>query len=95
MAIVGFNRDEFERALRATLSPTTPIRSPEFLRGRHKALEDIRRALVQPGRHIFIYGDRGVVKTSLAQTAAYEHQYASPSPVLLGCDPSRVLGLHR
>jgi hypothetical protein len=88
MAIAGFTRVAFEEALKRTLSPTTPIRSSEYLRGREKKLEDIRRALVQPGRHIFIYGDRGVGKTSLAQTAAFEHQSASNAPVFLGCDPS-------
>lgn len=88
MAIQSFDRDGFETTLKRVLSPTTPIRSPEFLRGRHKKLEEIRRSLIQPGRHIFIYGDRGVGKTSLAQTAAYEHQTASQEPILLGCDPS-------
>jgi Cdc6-like AAA superfamily ATPase len=51
-------------------------------------LEDIRRALVQKGRHIFIYGDRGVGKTSLAQTAAFEHHSAATEPLLLACDPT-------
>jgi Cdc6-like AAA superfamily ATPase len=87
MAIREMNRDQFETTLRQVLSPTTPIRSAEFLRGRHRKLEEIRRSLIQPGRHIFIYGDRGVGKTSLAQTAAYEHQAASHEPILLGCDP--------
>ncbi len=88
MAIRGFDRDGFESALKEHLSPTTPIRSPEFLRGRERKLEDIRRSLVATGRHIFIYGDRGVGKTSLAQTAAYQHQSAEQQPVLLTCDPS-------
>ena len=64
MSIAGFDRRSFEKALKQTLSPTTPVRSAEFLRGRDKKLEDIRRAVIQPGRHIFIYGDRGVGKTS-------------------------------
>lgn len=88
MTIAGFDRETFEHALTTKLSPTTPIRSPEFLRGREKRLEDIRRSLVQPGRHIFIYGDRGVGKTSLAQTAAYEHQSSDHDPIILACDPS-------
>lgn len=92
MAISGFSRDTFETALKQTLSPTTPIRSAEHLRGREKKLEDIRRALVQPGRSVFVYGDRGVGKTSLAQTAAYEHQSASKPPVLIGCDAKSTFG---
>ena len=86
MALAGFSRIAFERVLRSRLSATEPIRTPEFLRGRDRKLEDIRRALVANGRHIFIYGDRGVGKTSLAQTAAFEHQSSDQEPILLACD---------
>jgi hypothetical protein len=88
MTIKGVDRISFEQTLPKLLTPTTPIRSPEFLRGRDKILEDIRRAFIQPGRHVFIHGDRGVGKTSLAQTAAIEHQSASRSPIFIGCDNS-------
>ena len=88
VAIHGVARDVFEQRLKECLSPTQPIRTAQFLRGREQKLEEIRRALVAPGRQIFIHGDRGVGKTSLAQTAAYEHQSASNSPVLLTCDPA-------
>ena len=86
MAIRGVTRPQFEQTLPRLLTPTTPIRSIEFLRGRVKILENIRRAFVQPGRNVFIYGDRGVGKTSLAQTAALEHQSADNEPIFLGCD---------
>src|ERR1700683_2373735 len=76
MAIKGFNRPLFEQTLTRTLSPTTPIRAPSQLRGREKLLEDIRRSLVQPGRHIFIHGDRGVGKTSLAQTVGEDASFS-------------------
>jgi uncharacterized protein len=92
MPIAGFTREKFETALQQILSPTSPIRSPEHLKGREKKLEDIRRALVQPGRSVFIHGDRGVGKTSLAQTVAFEHQSASKPPVLIGCDASSTFG---
>lgn len=86
MAIPGMNRPQFEQVLHTRLSPTTPIRSPEFLKGRGKKLEDIRKSLVSPGRHVFVYGDRGVGKTSLAQTAAFEQQSSDGNPILLTCD---------
>jgi Cdc6-like AAA superfamily ATPase len=86
MAIRRFNRKEFEAVLPTVLTPTTPIRSVEFLRGREKILEVIRRSFIQPGRHVFIHGDRGVGKTSLAQTAALEHQSANAPPIFVGCD---------
>jgi hypothetical protein len=78
-------RPAFEAELRRTLSPSSPIRTPEFLRGRERNLEQIRRAFVQPGRQIFVYGDRGVGKTSLALTAAFEHQPADREPPILSC----------
>lgn len=87
MSIRRLDQGHFEALLREHLSPSRPIRSPEFLRGRTRNLEDIRRALVSEGRHIFIYGDRGVGKTSLAQTAAFQHQSSEQNPVLLTCDP--------
>lgn len=88
MSIKGFDRERFEATLKQCLSASLPITTPEFLRGRERKLEEIRRALAAAGRQIFIYGDRGVGKTSLAQTAAFEHQSADDIPIFLGCDPS-------
>ena len=83
--IRNLDRAAFEAVLRRTLSPSSPIRTPEFLRGRERSLEQIRRAFVQRGRQVFIYGDRGVGKTSLAFTAAYEHQPSGREPLVLSC----------
>jgi len=88
LSIAGYDRSHFEEVLKSRLSPTNPITSAEFLRGRDNMLEKIRRSFVMGGRHIFVHGDRGVGKTSLAQTAAFEHQSSDQSPVLLGCDPN-------
>jgi ABC-type molybdenum transport system ATPase subunit/photorepair protein PhrA len=35
---------------------------------------------------VFIHGDRGVGKTSLAQTAALEHHTEDGPPIFLGCN---------
>jgi hypothetical protein len=86
MTIRSIGREKFETILKEKLSPTTPIRSPEALKGRERILEDIRRSFVQPGRHVFIHGDRGVGKTSLAQTAAIQHQSSDAAPIFIGCD---------
>ena len=60
------------------LSPARAIDSPELLKGRDEQLQEIRRgAWYQGGRQIFIYGYRGVGQTSLAQTAAHQHQSAA------------------
>jgi len=81
------NEDAFVQKLNETLSPTLPIRTIELLRGREKELEVIRRALVMPGRHIFIFGDRGVGKSSLAHTAANIYQSADATPITVSGSP--------
>src|ERR1017187_3239777 len=86
--IKTLNREDFANLLHANLSPTSPIQSQEHLFGRSKQLQLIEQALYAPGRSIFIYGDRGVGKTSLAQTVAYSHQSSKHEPVLLACTPS-------
>src|ERR1700722_18831315 len=85
--IKGLERETFVKILHTNLSPTSPIQSEEHLFGRSKQLQLIEQALCAPGRSIFIYGDRGVGKTSLAQTVAYSHQSAGQHPVLLACTP--------
>jgi uncharacterized protein len=52
------------------LSPERPIRSTEFLRGRTGDLDRVERELRHFHAVPFIYGYRGVGKTSLARTAA-------------------------
>jgi uncharacterized protein len=69
----------FGIALHRVLSPSHAIQSAELLRGRTEHLAEIRRALYSPGRQVFIYGHRGVGKTSLAQTAAFERQSSERS----------------
>jgi uncharacterized protein len=85
--IRNLDRENFVKILHTHLSPTSPIQSEEHLFGRSKQLQLIEQALCAPGRSIFIYGDRGVGKTSLAQTVAYLNQSAGHDPVLLACEP--------
>ena len=76
---------EFGEALHRVLSPSETIQSAEFLRGRTQQLDDIRRAFHAPGRQIFIHGPRGVGKSSLAQTAAYQRQSSDAEPIAVLC----------
>jgi hypothetical protein len=78
-------RDLLER-LHAYLTPSKPIRQEEFLRGRSMQLQLVQDSLRSPGRNVFIYGDRGVGKSSLAQTAAYMRVAPEQEPVILACD---------
>ncbi|TVM31518.1 ATP-binding protein [Oceanidesulfovibrio marinus] len=69
------------------LSPERPIRSFEFLRGRGEELERLRQELSFYKSIPFIFGNRGVGKTSLARTVAQivtksdrEHVYEACGP---------------
>jgi hypothetical protein len=85
---------EFSRILKQNIRPARPIDSPELLQGRASVLKDIRRALSSPGMHVFIHGERGVGKTSLAITAGKTH-VGCEAPYI-GCDDrSNFLGIVR
>lgn len=47
-------------------TPSTPITTPEHLKGRDVEVRSILDNLTVPGRHCMIYGDRGIGKSSLA-----------------------------
>lgn len=87
MALSGIDEEKFKDILRSWLYVSKPVSSFEHLMGRDQQLEQIKRAFVFEGRHVFIYGDRGVGKTSLALTAAYANcdQF---DPIIVGCQPS-------
>ena len=85
MAIQDLDETAFKKILRENLTPARAISSPQHLKGRAQNLLQIDRAFNSPGKHIFIYGDRGVGKTSLAQTAAFLHQSADGEPILVAC----------
>lgn len=91
MAIAGSNlndRHTFGERLSKLVFPSQPIDRIEYLFGRKRELDRIERALFAGGRHIFIYGDRGVGKSSLAATAAFQYQSADNSPIFVGCGPN-------
>ncbi len=95
MAIKNLGIDDFKTVLKENLTPARAISSPQHLKGREKVLRQIDRSFNSPGKHIFIYGDRGVGKTSLAQTAAFLQQSADSSPILVTCGGSPFLGTVR
>jgi Cdc6-like AAA superfamily ATPase len=76
---------QFGDELRRVLHPARTIQSPEFLHGRNKQLNEIRKAWYSDGRQIFIHGYRGVGKSSLAHTAAFQRQHSGANPIFLAC----------
>ncbi|WP_338662419.1 ATP-binding protein [Pararoseomonas sp. SCSIO 73927] len=91
MAFKRLDAETFKSQLRQYLTPARAIASPQHLKGRAKTLTQIERAFNSDGKHIFIYGDRGVGKTSLAQTAAYLRQSSDARPLLVSCGGARFL----
>ena len=87
MTIRGYTKDEFGEKLSTVVNAATPIRSIQHLKGREQQLLEIERALYAVGRHIFIYGDRGVGKSSLAATAAYQYQSTDAEPIFVSGSP--------
>ncbi|EEC7289715.1 ATP-binding protein [Escherichia coli] len=81
----GLSLRDFMHKLHKVLRPTGPVVSMELLFGREKHVTDLELALYATGRHAFIYGDRGVGKTSLAQTVAFKLQ-EDAEPILVGCE---------
>lgn len=65
--------------------PSSPIREAARLHGRQTQLQQVQRELMSPGRSVFIFGDRGVGKTSLAQTAALLVNRTESDPVFVRC----------
>jgi SpoVK/Ycf46/Vps4 family AAA+-type ATPase len=75
---------EFVSILKQNIRPAQPIDSPDLLQGRDPLLRDIGRTLHSPGMHVFVYGERGVGKTSIALTAA--KSFGKADPPYVGCD---------
>ena len=85
MTLASFDQAEFERVLNEHVKPSSPIESFELLYDRDRQLQAIEEALASPGRHVFVYGDRGAGKTSLARTAAFKHHPSRSEPAYSAC----------
>lgn len=85
------DRHAFAIRLNQLVSPSQPIQSIEHLHGRTHELDQIDKALYAPGRHVFIFGDRGVGKSSLAAAAARQYQSPDAEYIDIGCGPDATL----
>jgi nucleoside-triphosphatase THEP1 len=82
--------NEFAAILKQNIRPAQPIDTPELLQGRESILRDLGRTLHSPGMHVFVHGERGVGKTSIALTAA--KTFAQADPPYVGCDNQTSFG---
>ncbi|MEP9369499.1 ATP-binding protein [Xanthobacter sp. VNH20] len=85
MAITGVSELAFKSILNSNLTPSDSVKTKDRLYGRDKQLKSIDRAMNSSGRQIFIFGDRGVGKTSVARTAGSIHCNASAEPIYVVC----------
>lgn len=54
--------------INTAFTPAAPINSRDLFAGRRREVEKVLGTIFQPGQHAVIYGERGVGKTSLANT---------------------------
>lgn len=52
--------------INAVFTPATPLQSRELFAGRISQINEVFNGIIEPGRHVILYGERGVGKTSLA-----------------------------
>jgi Cdc6-like AAA superfamily ATPase len=82
-------QERLRKALRAAFSPGTPIDRYELFAGRLEQVEEVNEAVMLPGRHVILFGERGVGKTSLARVLAEVLALAGihvMSPKTINCD---------
>lgn len=87
MPIKGLlDRDAFKAAKSEYFFPAKAISDVQKLRGRQRELANVEKALESPGRQCFIFGERGVGKTSLAKTAYRQIFSEIADPLIVGCE---------
>ena len=70
---IGSDRRNFRGRLDNLLHPSMHIELADQLKGRSKTLGQMLDAFETPGAHPFIWGPRGIGKTSIGHTACIVH----------------------
>lgn len=63
------SRSQLKKVLQ-TFCPSVPTTDPSRFVGREQECSDLAKALLAPGRHAVVFGDRGIGKTSTASSVA-------------------------
>ena len=86
MAIRDLSEADFVEILQRYLTPSSPIQRLQTLQGRQEQVTQITRAFHSPGRHVFIHGDRGVGKSSLALSVGNFLSAENHRPIQVACN---------
>ena len=73
--------------------PFAPIDLPEFFKGRSERIALLTSELAQPGRHVAIYGERGVGKTSLALLTYFFAGFDDEQTAFIRCERTSTYDL--
>lgn len=79
-------RKEFNDHLKQYVHPSEEISNPSQLVGRSEELDKLRDCFETSGAHAFVWGLRGVGKTSLVHTACSEHHSLVQLGAAIGCE---------
>ncbi len=91
MSIGSYTEEEFGNLLKLFVRPAKPVDEVSMLHGRQRQLETIRRAFYADGRSVFIFGDRGVGKSSLAKIAASQYRDNRKDFLYVQCEEDSTL----
>ena len=89
MTKAGFDFEKIDFKLSKVFTPATPIKSDDLFQGRKDQIRAVVDAINQNGRHVILYGERGVGKTSLGQilnTKLRQRQVVPVTLTLVNCD---------
>lgn len=91
VALKENEKTKYRARLSGAFRPGAPVDTQDFLAGRIDQLTDIVNTTWQPGRHVILFGERGVGKTSVAKVVV-EIKVAGGTHVLgsktINCDES-------
>jgi Cdc6-like AAA superfamily ATPase len=82
---------ELRLKIQKVFVPGTPISKYDLFSGRHDQMTQAMGAVLQPGRHVAVFGERGVGKTSLAKvliTTQESDGYHTLETLTMNCDES-------
>jgi len=84
-------RKEFRNLLNSVLHPSGNIFLPDQLKGRDKPLRDMLDCFETPGAQPFIWGPRGVGKTSLGHTSCELHSDVVQFSTAIACEKNTTI----